>query len=115
MAPVAKANNSQEEYIDNEEEEEELFEINLEIVDHLPPPQYYWESYFTATSKALLANCLLPISHISSAVPVCNVAFSSTPSFVATVGEGIPAKINTFSSSLGDFSLQYYKEMKARS
>ncbi|KAM7526068.1 hypothetical protein LguiA_015970 [Lonicera macranthoides] len=112
MALVAKANNTQEEYID-EEEEEELFEINLEIVDHLPPPQYYSESYFTATSKALLANCLLPVSHISSAVPICNVAFSSTPSFVANVGEGIPSKINTFSSSLGDFGLQYYKEMKA--
>ncbi|OAY42891.1 hypothetical protein MANES_08G024300v8 [Manihot esculenta] len=51
-----------------DEEEEELFEIDLESVDRIPPP-HYWESYFTATGSALLANCLLPIADVSNAVP----------------------------------------------
>ncbi|KAJ1380256.1 hypothetical protein SESBI_46200 [Sesbania bispinosa] len=52
------------------EEDEDLFEIDLDAVP-LPPP-HYWESYFTSTGNiALLANCLLPTSHISSAIPAC--------------------------------------------
>ncbi|KAJ9181406.1 hypothetical protein P3X46_009539 [Hevea brasiliensis] len=51
-----------------EDEGEVLFEIDLEAVDRIPPP-HYWESYFTATSSALLANCLLPISDVSGAIP----------------------------------------------
>ncbi|XVF55697.1 hypothetical protein PTKIN_Ptkin06aG0057900 [Pterospermum kingtungense] len=54
--------------MEEDEEEEELFEINLEAVDNIPPP-HYWEAFFTATSSALLANCLLPISDLSSAIP----------------------------------------------
>lgn len=50
-------------------EDEELFEINLEAVNSIPPP-HYWDSYFTATGNALLANCLLPISEISGAIPI---------------------------------------------
>lgn len=51
-----------------EEEEEELFEINLDVVNKIPPPQYnYWK---TSNKEALLANCLLPISHLSGAVPI---------------------------------------------
>ncbi|XP_018813649.1 uncharacterized protein LOC108985703 [Juglans regia] len=50
-------------------EDEDLFEINLEAVNSIPPP-YYWDSYFTATGNALLANCLLPISDVSGAVPI---------------------------------------------
>lgn len=52
------------------EEEEDLFEIDLDAVP--PITQYYWEScsYITSTRNiALLANCLMPISHISSAIP----------------------------------------------
>ncbi|KAL3532078.1 hypothetical protein ACH5RR_005599 [Cinchona calisaya] len=62
-------------------EEEEFFEINLEIV-HKIPPSHYCESYFTATSSShtLLANCLLPVTEVSSAVPTiakaCDRAFS---------------------------------------
>ena len=56
-----------------EDEEEELFEINLEAVDCIPPP-HYWEAFFTATSSALLANCLLPISDLSSAIPTVSTA-----------------------------------------
>ncbi|KAJ4829120.1 hypothetical protein Tsubulata_035896 [Turnera subulata] len=55
------------------EEEEELFEINLEAVNSIPPP-HYWESYFTATRSALLANCLLPIADVSCAVPASPTA-----------------------------------------
>ncbi|EEF33641.1 conserved hypothetical protein [Ricinus communis] len=62
--------------VDVEDDEEELFEIDIEAVNSIPPP-HYWESYFTAAgSSALLANCLLPIADVSSAVPtpstVCN-------------------------------------------
>ncbi|KAL2533559.1 Uncharacterized protein Adt_06910 [Abeliophyllum distichum] len=53
-----------------EEEERDLFEINLEAVNKMPPPQYYWDSYFTASSDTLLANCLLPISDVSRAIPM---------------------------------------------
>ena len=67
--------------IEEEEEEEELFEINLEAVNIIPPPQYYWESYVTATSNTLLANCLLPISDVSSAIPI--VSKSSSDMFSA--------------------------------
>ena len=56
-----------------EDEEEELFEINLEAVNSIPPP-HYWEAFFTATSNALLANCLLPISDLSSAIPTVSTA-----------------------------------------
>lgn len=57
---------------EEDEEEEDLFEINLEIFNKIPPPEYCWESYFTATttSNTLLANCLLPIADVSSAVPM---------------------------------------------
>jgi len=53
-----------------EEEEEELFEIDIDIVNCIPPPHYHWETYFTATGCALLANCLLPIADLSTAVPI---------------------------------------------
>ncbi|TYI44533.1 hypothetical protein ES332_A01G244100v1 [Gossypium tomentosum] len=54
---------------EDEEGEEELFEINIEAVNSIPPP-HYWEAFFTATSDALLANCLLPISDLSTAIPM---------------------------------------------
>ncbi|KAL3628219.1 hypothetical protein CASFOL_027265 [Castilleja foliolosa] len=52
-----------------EEEECDLFEINLEIVDKIPSP-HYWDGYFTSTKSTLLANCLLPIADVSRAVPM---------------------------------------------
>ncbi|KAK6942611.1 hypothetical protein RJ641_027988 [Dillenia turbinata] len=52
-----------------EDEEEDLFEINFEALNDMPPP-HYWESYSTTTGDALLANCLLPISDLSNAVPL---------------------------------------------
>lgn len=62
-----------------EEDDEDLFEIDLEAVNSIIPPQpyNYWENnYFISTGEVLLANCLLPISHISSAIPACNNAIS---------------------------------------
>ncbi|CAI8602603.1 unnamed protein product [Vicia faba] len=61
-----------------EEDDEDLFEIDLEAVNYIiPQPYNYWENnYFISTREALLANCLLPISHISSAIPACNNAVS---------------------------------------
>lgn len=52
------------------QEDEELFDIDLELVDHIPPPNYCWESYILSTRNVLLANCLLPATRLSSAVPV---------------------------------------------
>lgn len=74
-APPANTNGGRKE---EEEEEEDLFEINLEAVNSFPAPQNYWESYFATTSTtssssacgALMANCLLPISDVSNAVPI---------------------------------------------
>ncbi|KAL0410093.1 UNVERIFIED_CONTAM: hypothetical protein Slati_3599000 [Sesamum latifolium] len=66
--PIKTAQNEDDE--EEEEDEGDLFEINLEIVNKIPPP-HYWESYFTATTNTvLLANCLLPVADVSSAVPM---------------------------------------------
>lgn len=53
------------------DEEEYLFEIDLEVVNSLPSSDY-WESYCARSCRniALVANCLLPISDLSSAVPI---------------------------------------------
>lgn len=66
-----------------EEEEEEFFEIDLEAVSEIPQP-LYWESYDvtpaitdnnnnnnvnSSSNNTLLANCLLPVVQVSSAVP----------------------------------------------
>ncbi|KAK2655313.1 hypothetical protein Ddye_008365 [Dipteronia dyeriana] len=63
---------------DMEDEEDDLFEIDLEAVDSIPPVPHYWESYFTATTNTttLLANCLLPISDVSSAIPMVSTALN---------------------------------------
>ncbi|KAL3536126.1 hypothetical protein ACH5RR_004587 [Cinchona calisaya] len=118
---------------EEEEEEEELFEINLEVVNSIPPPQYYWEScYFTATTatnncnnnnnNVLLANCLLPISDVSNAVPAVaeaagrdhhHHAFSFWPadSFLV-VESAVPGKLVGF-PTFNDFGLQQRnKELK---
>ncbi|KAE8726669.1 solute carrier family 35 member F2-like [Hibiscus syriacus] len=71
---VIKQEISQMKY-EGEEEDEELFEIDIEAVNSIPPP-HYWEGYFTATSSALLANCLLPICDLSTAIPMACPAFS---------------------------------------
>ncbi|XP_019158415.1 PREDICTED: uncharacterized protein LOC109155132 isoform X2 [Ipomoea nil] len=81
---------------DEEDDEDELFEIDLAVVDSLPLPRYCWDddySRFTAaTSSALLANCLLPISQLSCAVPMAAKAGDalllqpSTPVPVAVSG-----------------------------
>ena len=83
--------------IEAEEEEEDLFEINLDVGDNIPPP-LYWESHFTATTPnvVLLANCLLPIADLSKAVPTvekaCDHAFSwHAGSFSAE--ESVPGKL----------------------
>jgi hypothetical protein len=58
-------------------EDDELFEINLEAVSCIPPP-LYWDSYLTSTENALMANCLLPISEVSGAVPIASKDVSSS-------------------------------------
>lgn len=52
------------------QDDEELFDIDLDLVDSIPLPNYYWESYILSTGTALLANCLLPVTHLSTAIPV---------------------------------------------
>lgn len=63
-------------------EDDELFEINLEAVNCIPPP-HYWDSYLTSTGNALLANCLLPISELSGAVPIASKDVSSAVPLVS--------------------------------
>ncbi|CAO2824053.1 unnamed protein product [Amaranthus hypochondriacus] len=52
------------------QDDEELFDIDLGVVDNIPPPDYQWDHSVLSTRSALLANCLLPVSDLSSAVPV---------------------------------------------
>ena len=52
-------------------EDDELFEIDLDAVNCIPLP-HYSDSYLTSTGNALLANCLLPISEVSGAVPIAS-------------------------------------------
>ncbi|KAM7255067.1 hypothetical protein ACFE04_020308 [Oxalis oulophora] len=59
------------------EDDEDLFEIDIKANIPTPPPDYCWERYFNSkiqTGSALLANCLLPITDLSTAVPTasCN-------------------------------------------
>ncbi|KAF8042898.1 hypothetical protein BT93_A1277 [Corymbia citriodora subsp. variegata] len=60
---------------DLEDEEDDLFEIDLDAVDKNPPPSYFWDdaSCFAAAAAGggttRFANCLLPVKEVSSAVP----------------------------------------------
>ncbi|CAN1772083.1 hypothetical protein LINPERHAP1_LOCUS12096 [Linum perenne] len=67
------------------EEEEELFEIDIGII----PSPHYWEINCSkatvrrslAGEVALFANCLVPVSDVSSAVPTsCSTAYESVVS-----------------------------------
>ncbi|XP_010527642.1 PREDICTED: uncharacterized protein LOC104804951 [Tarenaya hassleriana] len=49
------------------EEEEELFEINLE--EAVDPPYDWGKCPAAATGSVLMANCLLPAAEVSGAVP----------------------------------------------
>ncbi|KAK7355429.1 hypothetical protein VNO80_14684 [Phaseolus coccineus] len=65
------------------EEEEDLFEIDLEAVNCVSPPRF-WESCYTSTGNiALFANCLLPKSDVSSAVPVVSCAGKTSVVLIA--------------------------------
>lgn len=65
---------------EQDEEEEELFEIDFEVCSSIPPPHYNWESYVTSTNNiALMANCLLPISDLSNAVPMVSKSRHAFP------------------------------------
>ncbi|KAI3823496.1 hypothetical protein L1987_04934 [Smallanthus sonchifolius] len=66
-----KAADMKQEKLQEEDDEDDLFEIDLEAVGELPPP-YYWESCLTVTANTLFANCLVPITDVSSAVPMAN-------------------------------------------
>lgn len=56
------------------EEDDELFEIDLEAVNNIVPPSHFSDhtyGFFTAAGGAtLLANCLLPIIDVSNAIPM---------------------------------------------
>ncbi|WOH06170.1 hypothetical protein DCAR_0625593 [Daucus carota subsp. sativus] len=67
--------------LEKEEDEEELFEINLDVMEKMPGSlrHNYSEndtnyspakSSSSASKLALLANCLLPVSDLSCAVPM---------------------------------------------
>ncbi|GFQ06928.1 hypothetical protein PHJA_002836800 [Phtheirospermum japonicum] len=105
MEPIESTHKIQSHAIKIEEEEDgDLFEINLEIVNKIPPP-HYWDSYFTSTSNTLLANCLLPIADVSSAVPMVMRACDALLPWPATGEDQLAA------SSKG-VSMLHYKEMK---
>lgn len=73
------------------EDEEDLFEIDLEAVESLPPPQYNWDSYFVAAGDVLLANCLLPVTDISRAIPTVSEALSfKSGANVVMIQEPVP-------------------------
>ncbi|XP_050383490.1 uncharacterized protein LOC126800217 [Argentina anserina] len=73
------------------EDEEDLFEIDLEAVESIPPPQYNWDSYFTAAGDVLLANCLLPVTDISRAIPTVSEALAyKTSANVVMIPEPVP-------------------------
>ncbi|KAB2631740.1 hypothetical protein D8674_009259 [Pyrus ussuriensis x Pyrus communis] len=74
------------------EDEDDLFEIDLDSVDNIPQTQYYWDSYFTETGNALLANCLLPVTDISRAIPMVSKALSSSEQTgdVAMIPQAVP-------------------------
>ncbi|KAF4360078.1 hypothetical protein G4B88_030992 [Cannabis sativa] len=108
----AEANND---VANMEFDEDDLFEIDLEAVDSIPPPRY-WESCVTATESALLANCLLPISDLSSAVPMvsgaCSAVSLARTGNVLMIMEPIPLGKLLQLSCLGTFGIQQ-KDMKA--
>ncbi|OVA03575.1 hypothetical protein BVC80_1651g82 [Macleaya cordata] len=63
-----------------EEEDEELFEIDFEAANKIPPSGY-WEGCLNLTTTgniALLANCLLPISDVSNAVPTVSYGWGES-------------------------------------
>lgn len=72
-------------------DDDDLFEIDLEAVCAVAPP-YYWESCFTRTANTLLANCLLPIAEVSSAVPMV-VPQASKTNCIFSALPGLPRKI----------------------
>ena len=100
---------------DVDDDDDDLFEIDIDAVSSIPPP-HYWESGVTATGSALLANCLLPISDLSSAVPMVSracstLAFAGTGS-VVMIMEPMPLGKLLQVSSFGSFGIQH-KGMKA--
>ncbi|KAK3445594.1 hypothetical protein EUGRSUZ_A01506 [Eucalyptus grandis] len=94
-----------------EDEEDDLFEINLDAVDKTPPPNYFWDDAYCFAAAAVavaaagsgttrFANCLLPVEEVSSAVPAKSSdevprsssrrwSFADTPRFLMA-GAGQP-------------------------
>lgn len=94
---------------EEKEDEDDLFEINLELVENIPPP-FYWESCFTSTRSTLLANCLLPITDVSRAVPITMTAnHNLLPWSIGSIGD------HKSSSLLGAFAWQAICSKKKRS
>lgn len=66
------------------EEEEDLFEIDLDAVNCISPPRFWESCCYTSTGNiALFANCLLPKSDVSSAVPAVCSSVGKTIVFIA--------------------------------
>jgi len=51
-----------------DKQEDELFEISLEVLKDIPSPKYYEHQH--TTKQALFANCLLPAQYICAAKPI---------------------------------------------
>ncbi|KAL4592230.1 hypothetical protein LXL04_005218 [Taraxacum kok-saghyz] len=88
---------------EEEEEEEDLFEIDLEAVGNVSPP-CYWETYLTATTNNLFANCLVPIEDVSSAVPLQTWMGSNSEGVNVWVRGAVPLRSFDGVSSLGALS-----------
>lgn len=56
-------------------DEEEFFELDLEVLNRIETLQYY--EHRQTTSEALLANCLLPVEYICNAIPIESSSRSS--------------------------------------
>ncbi|XP_057970684.1 uncharacterized protein LOC131159645 [Malania oleifera] len=93
---------------DMEEDEEELFEINLEAVNGIPPPPPHHHNHrrepcsstvasAAANNYVLLANCLLPVADVSNAVPTAEdrnaLSFKGGSNFLLVSAAPMPVDV----------------------
>ncbi|KAG1331012.1 hypothetical protein COCNU_02G009800 [Cocos nucifera] len=58
---------NEEEQGRHHDEDDEFFELDVEVLNSIPVHSYY--EHHATTREALLANCLLPINYVSKAIP----------------------------------------------
>ncbi|XP_020106462.1 uncharacterized protein LOC109722748 [Ananas comosus] len=61
---------------EHQNDEEEFFELDLEVLNRIETLQYY--EHRQTTAEALLANCLLPVEYICNAIPIESSSSSSS-------------------------------------